>query len=133
MSGSNEKQMEKKKSELEDTMKKSIRMVIVNTSIGLMFKLPLVFLPLVNTIARFYYKDYVYKILGGTRKNNYLAFDSFYTQLFETDSYILVQDLTELLYLISISIQFFIYKKFDKKFKEANFSPPSEKKKSPQK
>ena len=36
--GSNEKQMEKKKSELEDTMNKSIQMVVLNTSIGLLFE-----------------------------------------------------------------------------------------------
>ena len=116
--GSNIKQMDKKKSELEDTMNKCIRMVIVNTSIGLLFKLPLVFLPLINTIAKFYYKDV-------NKRYNNLVFDRFYTQLFEAGFYSLFQDFTELLYLISISIQFFIYKKFDKKIKEATISKPS--------
>ena len=115
--GSNEKQFEKKKSELEETMKRNIRMVILNTSIGLILKLPLVFLPLVNTIAKFYYKDF------NMRYKN-LAFDHFYFQLFEADFYSLIQDFTELLFLISLSIQFFIYKKFDQKFKEATFYPP---------
>ena len=124
--GSNEKQMEKKKSELEETINKSIRMVIVNTSIGLIFKLPLVFLPLVNAFANFYYKD------TDTRYRN-IAFDRFYTQLFDTDVYLLIQDITELLFLITISIQYFIYKHFDKKFKEGTFSPISNKNKNSQK
>ena len=125
--GSSEKQMEKKKSELEDTMKKSIRMVIVNTSIGLLLKFPLVFLPFVNTIANFYYKDLL------NMRYKHLLFDQFYSKLFEIDFYSLIHDSTELLYLISISIQFFIYKKFDKKFKEGTFSPPQSSRKNSQK
>ena len=124
--GSNDKQMEKKKSDLEETMKKSIRMVVLNTSIGLVFKLPLVFLPLVNTIAKFYYKDH------NNRYRN-LDFDHFYALLFESDFYVLIHDSTELLYLISVTIQFFIYKTFDKKFKEATFSPLPDKDKNCQK
>lgn len=54
--GTNEKQLEKKKSDLEDAVNKNIRMVVLNTAIGLLFKLPLVFLPLVNTIAQFFIK-----------------------------------------------------------------------------
>ena len=104
-------------------MNKSIRMVIVNKSIRLIFKLPLVFLPLINAYANFYYKDI------DTRHRN-LGFDRFYTQLFETDFYSLIKDLTELLFLITISIQYFIYKKFDKKFKEGTFSPISNKNKA---
>ena len=108
-------------------MKKSIRMVLLNTSIGLLFKLPLVFLPLVNTIANFYYKD------KSIRYRN-LQFDSFYSHLFDVDFYPLIQDSTELLYLISVSIQYFIYRKFDKKFKEATLSPlPEKNKNTPQK
>ena len=118
MSGSNDKQMEKKKSELEETMKKSIRMVILNTSIGLFFKFPLVFLPLVNTIAKFYYKRYY-----GENLFTNLSFDRFYSELFDAEFYQVIYDSTELLYLISISIQYFIYKKFDKKIKEGSFSP----------
>ena len=101
---SNEKQFEKKKCELEDTMKKSIQMVVLNTSIGLLFKLPLIFLPLINTIAKFYYKG------NNMVRYSNLGFDKFYTQLFEADFYRLIQDSTELLYLISVSIQYFIYK-----------------------
>ena len=122
--GLSEKQIETKKSEMEETMNKSIRMVVVNTSIGFLFKLPLVFLPLVNAIANFYYKD--------SRQRNH-AFDRFYTYLFETDFSSLIQDSTELLYLISISIQYFIYKKFDKKFKEGTISVPPSKNKNSQK
>ena len=115
MSVSNEKLFEKKKSELEDTMNKSIRMVVLNTTIGLLIKLPLIFLPLVNTIAEFFYKN-----IKMRSKNP--SFDRFYTQLFDTNSYSLIQDSTELLFLISLSIQYFIYKKFDSKFKIATFA-----------
>ena len=127
--GLSEKQMETKKSEMEVTMKKSIRMVVVNTSISFLFKLPFVFLPLVNAIANFYYKhiDHI------NHRHRNPAFDRFYTHLFETDFSSLIQDSTELLYLISISIQYFIYKKFDKKFKEGTISVPPSKNKSSQK
>ena len=111
--GSNDKQFEKKKSDLEDAVHKNIRMVVLNTSIGLLFKLPLVFLPLVNTIAVFFYKDM-------TMRSKNPSFDRFYTFLFESNFYSLIQDTTELFFLISLSIQYFIYRKFDTKFREVS-------------
>ena len=85
--GSNDKQFEKKKSEMDAAMKKSIRMVVVNTSIGLLLKLPLVFLPLINTIAKFYYNNSRSYNSGFGSESRYKkhAFDYFYTQLFNTD------------------------------------------------
>ena len=113
--GSNEKQFEKKKSDLEDAVNKNVKMVIVNTSIGLLLKLPLVFLPLVNTIAEFFYKDL------DTRSKN-ISFDRLYSFLLDSNFYPLLQDVSELLFLISMSIQYFIYKKFDTKFKEVSIT-----------
>ena len=46
--GLNEKQIEKK-NEMEVSMNKSIRIMILNTSIGLLFKLLMVFLPLIDS------------------------------------------------------------------------------------
>ena len=63
--------MEKKKIELEATiMKKSIRIVVLNTSIEVLFKLPLVVPPLVNTNAKFYYKD-TWKIRQEIQRSNF--------------------------------------------------------------
>ena len=109
--GSNEKQIEKKKSDLANAVNKNVKMVLLNTSIGLLFKLPIVCLPLINTIAQFFYKD-----IESRSKNP--SFDRLYS---------LLQNVTELLFLISLTIQYFIYRKFDSKFKEVSNTKPAKK------
>lgn len=96
----------------DDIMNKNIKMVVLNTAIGLFFKLPLSFLPIVNAYAQFYYKDPHFRYEKP-------SFDKFYSYLFESGFYSLIQVFSNLLYLISLSIQFFVYNKFDTKFKEA--------------
>ena len=97
-------------------------MVVLNTAIGLLLKFPLSFLPLVNAIANLFYKD-----INSRSKNP--SFDRFYTFLFDSNFYSFLHDATELFFLISISIQYFIYKKFDTKFKEVSNTKVSNSKK----
>lgn len=42
----------------EDAVNKVIKMVILNTAISVLFRLPIAFIPLVNVVAEFYYKKY---------------------------------------------------------------------------
>ena len=55
--------LETMKMEYEDAVNKVIKMVILNTTISLLFKLPIAFVPIVNVAAEFYYKNYLIKIL----------------------------------------------------------------------
>ena len=85
-------------------------MVVINTAIALLFKSPLTFIPVVNVYAEFYYK----------RIRNRLKsplFGEFYSSLLDTGFYSMIQDLSDLLYTLSIAIQIFIYIRFDRKFK----------------
>ena len=99
-----------KPSEFEEAVNKAIKMVIVNSSIGFVFKLPVSLIPVVNLYAEFYYKSDF---------NVYLnpGFREFYSMLFDTGFYGLIQDVTSLLFTFSLSVQLFIYNYFDKKFR----------------
>ena len=108
----NQKQADSKKAENENVVKKAIKMVVLNSVIGIFFKLPSSFIPLLNLIAEFYYKDKMYK-------NNHPDFGEFYTLLHETELYSFIQDISYFLYTLSLSIQIFIYIRFDKKFQTA--------------
>ena len=107
----NSQKYEAKKKENENAINKLIKMVIINTVIGVIFKLPSSFLSVVNLIATFYYRNY---------KNPFIAplFGEFYFYLVNTDFFILIVDIYEFLFVVSITIQFFIYMRFDKKFRE---------------
>ena len=105
-----QKQSETKKAENEEAVNKSIKMVVLNTSIGIFFKLPVAFIPLFNVIANFYYKK---------------AFDEnadtdfFYNLEFlkKNESLKVIEDVSNFLFVLSLSIQLFIYNRFDKKFR----------------
>lgn len=94
-------------------------MVVLNSTIGILFKLPVSLVPLINVVAQFYYKN----------DNNSFAhpgFHEFYLTLYITGLNILLQDLSGFLYTLSLSIQMFIYKRFDKKL-QAGFDRLKEK------
>ena len=105
----NQKQSDAKKEENENVVKKAIKMVVLNSSIGIFFKLPASFIPLLNVVAEFYYKQ---------RNNRYYhpRFGEFYSILQNTEQYSLIQDVSYFLYTLSLSIQIIIYNRFDKKF-----------------
>ena len=104
---------EAKKKENKDTLNKLIQMVVINTALGVLLKSPSSFISLVNLYAAFYYRSY---------KNLFTApaFGEFYSNLMDTGFYRLIIDLCDFLYIFSIAILFFIYKRFDKKFQEGS-------------
>ena len=106
----NQKQNESKKAENEEAVNKAIKMVLLNSAIGIFFKLPVCFIPLLNVYAQFYFQNIVYKL-------NHPQFAEFYSMLFDSQFYVLVQDMSRFFYTMSLSSHLFIYKHFDKKFR----------------
>lgn len=100
---------ENKKAENEEAVNKAIKMVVLNSSIGILFKLPVFFIPLLNICAQFHFKDYNYF-------RSHTSFGIFYTNLLDSGFYFLIQDMSKLFFTFSLAIQIFIYKRFDKKF-----------------
>ena len=109
----NQKQADSKKAENDKALKKAIKMVVLNSVIGIFFKLPASFIPLLNLIAEFYYKNKMYI------KYYHPDFGEFYMLLQDTELYSVIQDISYFLYTLSLSIQIFIYIRFDKKFQIA--------------
>ena len=87
-------------------------MVVINTAIGILFKMPLSFIPILNVYAEFYYKDF-------SSRYTHPLFGRFYSSLFLNGFYAQISDFSDFLFIISISIQPLIYKRFDKKFQIA--------------
>ena len=104
--------IESAKKENEEALNNAIRMVVINTAIGILFKMPLSFIPILNVYAEFYYKDF-------NNRYTHPLFGQFYSSLFLNGFYAQISDLADLLFIISISIQPLIYKRFDKKFQIA--------------
>lgn len=106
----NSKQIESKKKELEDVINQAIKFVVINTSIGILFKVSISIIPIINAFAQFYYKDI---------NSQYIrpVFNEFYSFLLFSDFFSLFQDLSTFLYIVSISIQLFIFLAFDVKLK----------------
>lgn len=103
----------KKQAEVNQAINNAIRMVIFNSAVNFLFKLPLVFIPLQNVIAAFYFKSSTYKNHLDLRLDNYIK------DLTASDMITLVTEWSEFLINLLISIQIFIYLKFDLKLKEA--------------
>jgi hypothetical protein len=101
---------ESKASEFEAAFHNSSKMVVINTAIGLLFKLPTSILPLLNAYAQFYYKDI-------NARSEKPGFDRLFSFLFVTGFYWNLADLANLFYSLSMTTQFFVYKRFDKKFR----------------
>jgi len=105
----NMKQLEFQKKENKKASNKAVRMVVINTFIGLMFKLPVCILPLFNLLAQFMASDHP------LFSNFY--FLCIYNMLLVSGLFEVTLDLSDFLYTFSISIVLLIYNRFDKKFK----------------
>ena len=105
----NQKQNDTKKAENENVVNKAIKMIVLNITIGIFFKLPASFIPLLNVVADYYYKD-------KSNIYNQPGFGEFYSMLQDTELISVIQDISYFLYTLSLSIQIFIYYGFDKKF-----------------
>ena len=106
----NQKQNETRKAENEKVMNKAIKMVVINTSIGVFCKLPSLFISLLNLFFNFY----KIKRKSGNSLN---YFNILYEFLTIIEFFDLIEDITNLLFTLSLSIQMFIYYRFDKNFR----------------
>ena len=106
------KKLENMKKEQEEALKKANKMVILNTTISILFRMPIVFLPIINVYAEFYYKNLLSNIV------DHPHFDLFYSFLTGSGFYQIISELSDFFYAFSLSILLFIYLKFDKKFHE---------------
>ena len=106
----NQKQKETKKAENEEAVNKAIKMVVLNSFIGICFKAPIVIIPFLNMFGRFYRKE-------NYRKYTNPKFFELYSFLIYSGYYFLIQNIFYILYAFSLSIQMFIYNRFDKKFR----------------
>lgn len=102
--------------EINHAIVNAVRMVIMNSTMNFLFKLPLVFIPLLNVIAAIYFKSDNYK------QNLDLRFDNFIKYLTASDLITLMNETADVLFNLYISIQVFIYFKYDFKLKEAFFA-----------
>ena len=107
----NKAKYETKKKENKDAINKLIQMGVINSALGVLLKSPSSFMSIVNLYATFYYRSY-----ENLFKDS--VFGEFYSYLLDTGFKTFIDDVCEFLYIISISILFFIYKRFDKKFLE---------------
>ena len=99
----NQKQNESKTTECEEAVNKAIKMVVLNSAIGIFFKFPVCFIPLLNVYA------------DDKNIDHNLNFSEFFHYLLDSEFYSLIQDMSYFLFTLSLSIQMFIYYRFDKK------------------
>ena len=106
-------QQEKKKKENEKVINKVILMIILNSTIGVLLKLP----TLIYSIMDLYYGIYRLNDLQVFYRP---AFGRFYLRFcIDANFCQMFLHLADLLFLVSISIQLFFFNHFDKKFKIA--------------
>ena len=98
-----------KKKENEDSVNQAIKMVVLNTTLSTLLKLLLSFIPFVNVIAEFYFKS--------SFKDNHPRFGSFYGRINILGIYEMIPVLADFLFTVFISVQLFVFIKFDRKIK----------------
>ena len=106
------KKLENMVKENDAALNKVIRLVVLNTFVSVVLKLPIAFIPIVNVYAEFYYKNYKNKFIHPN-------FGEFYMFLIDSGFYDTIVECSDLFYTFSIFIQLFIYINFDKNFKAA--------------
>lgn len=99
-----------KELELQAAMNNAIRMVVLNSTLNIIFKLPFAFGPFVNVIATFYYKSDSYR-------NHNFGYHIFMHKIKINGIYYLIPDFGEWLLTVLFSVQLFIYVRFDNKIK----------------
>lgn len=108
-SGVLSKQTSQKITDMNDAMTNAIRMVIVNSAFNIFFKIPLLIVPVYNSIYTFYFKK------NGTFFKDSMRILDY--KLNYVDLIYLLTDLSDFLFTLLISIQFFVYVCFDKNIK----------------
>lgn len=127
ISSASENLASQKELELRESMNNAIRMVVVNSTINFVFKLPLAIVPLHNAIATFYYKD------QSLLKDENLGFHIYLSKLKLSGVFYFIPELADFLLTCLVSSQLFLFAKFDKKIRiglERLLSWPGKKKSS---
>ena len=107
-------QQEKKKTDNENVMDNAISMVILNTSLNLLLKLP----ESLYSLIYLWYGIYLHYNDPFVWENRVL--ERFFKLVCLTSQFCgMLQRLSDFLYLLSISLQFFFYKHYDKKLNSA--------------
>lgn len=104
-----------KKLEMSESMNNAIRMVVVNSALNILFKLPQTLVPFENALETFYFQNKFFDC-GKTSSCNF-GFMSFSHNLRDSRVYYLISDLCEWFLIILISIQLIVYSKFDRNIK----------------
>ena len=113
---SDKKQAKQKKLEMSHSINNAIRMVIVNSTFNILFKMPQILVPLENAIETFYFHGKIYDCVYNPI-TCHLGISTFSEHLRDSFVYYMLPDLSEWLYNILISIQLFLYAHFDKNIK----------------
>ena len=107
-------QLDKKKTDNENVLNNAISMVIFNTTLNLLLKLPTALYSMIYLFYGIYRQYKAYSVLQNRtwyRFYKRVCIDAYFCEMF--------LKLSEFLYLLSISIQFLFYKHYDKKLNSA--------------
>ena len=107
-------QQEKKKSDNENVLNNAISMVIFNTTLNLLLKLPTALYSMIYLFYGIYRQHINYSVSENRNWNKFymrVCIDAYLCEMF--------LKLSEFLYLLSISLQFLFYKHYDKKLNSA--------------
>ena len=107
-------QQEKKKTDNETVLDNAISMVILNTILNLLLKLPASFCSLIYLWYSIYLQQNIPLTWG-----NFILERFFKRYFIDANLSGFIQKLSDFLYLLSISLQFFFYKHYDKKLNSA--------------
>jgi hypothetical protein len=114
--------VEKRKEENRESMNRAVRMVVINSLISILLKLPLMILPVINIAAQFYYLDQrTFMFENFFEKTNYgfaaylnRSFGYFF-YLFKTSAFPdFIDSVGNFCFSLSLSLSFFVYFNFDK-------------------
>lgn len=111
MGSLNEKKLKLKK-ELDDAIHNATKMVLFNSILNVLIKLPMLFISIHVTIERFYFAS----------EEFYFYFNSFYIfnlKMFKMDVLKMIPHLSKLLLVVYSSCLLFYYAHFDKKIQKA--------------
>lgn len=102
------KKMVQKELEMRDSINSAIRMVVVNSALNFVFKLPQALVPLENAMLTFHFKTAKHCV--AKCKNGFF----FFARLRDSRLHYLIPDLSDFLYTILIFVQIFLLSRFDK-------------------
>jgi hypothetical protein len=109
--------------ENKESLKIASRMVVINSLISILFKMPLMILPIINVLAQFYYSN-LRRIIGKNKfVSNNVTFEAYLNRNFGYFYYFfqaadfpdLIDSLCNFLFSLSLLLVFFVYYNFDEK------------------